>query len=109
MTPSRPGHGENAFIFDRELDLQPLLGCVWVDAAAPVRKKTRPIGRDADAMAEAGTIDLPAHDRFGHERPIRFGDRHVRSYLNFGCAKMRGCHSGFGPTRDMGAPFQVSA
>jgi hypothetical protein len=37
----------------------------------------------------------------GHERPIRLGDWHVRSYLDCGCARTRVRHSGFGPQADV--------
>jgi len=33
---SRPWRGEDARVVDRELDLQPWLGGVWVDGAAPI-------------------------------------------------------------------------
>jgi hypothetical protein len=36
----------------------------------------------------------------GHGRPIRLRNWHVRCYVNCGCAKTKGRHSGFGPTTD---------
>jgi hypothetical protein len=37
----------------------------------------------------------------GHGRPIRLRNWHVRSYVNCGCAKTKGRHSGFGPRADI--------
>jgi hypothetical protein len=39
----------------------------------------------------------------GHGRSIRLGEWRVRSYVNCGCAKTKGRHSGFGPGADIAA------
>ncbi len=43
----------------------------------------------------------PRSSTKGQGRPIRLRDFHVRSYVNCGCAKTKGRHSGFGPITDI--------
>jgi hypothetical protein len=56
--------------------------------------------RPAAVIAAVQTHHALGASPSGHDRPIRLRDWHVRSYVNCGCAKSKGRHSGFGPLSD---------
>jgi hypothetical protein len=64
--PSRPRLGEDARVLDGELDLQPLLGRVWIDDAAPV-------GR-IDPIRYGAVFSLGFGGGFAVDQPVTLND-----------------------------------